>query len=325
MLSRRRVLKLASVASAVSLSSLAWASKYPQRPIRMVCPFPPGGAVDILARGLAAQLSVELGQTVVVDNKAGAGGMVGSAEVARAPADGYTLLFNSSSLVQAPAVAPQKLYDPLRDFTPIGSIGRTGMPIVVPASSPVNNLEEFVAWAKGKKAAYGTYGPGTTPHAFLQLLSDHHKLDMVHTAYRGEAAMLNDLLGGQIPVAMGTLNTLAPQIKAGKLKALVMLSPERVADLPDVPTFTDLKYPSDFEWKGGFIALLAPAKLPADITQTLADAFKRIMDKPDIKPILNNAYVVGKPTTLSDTAVEIRTTNEAWTKLVTKLNLQQTN
>lgn len=325
MLSRRRVITLAGCAGAVSLSPLAWAAKYPERPIRVICPFPPGGAVDVLARGLAAQLSIELGQPVVVENKAGAGGMVGSAEVARAPADGYTLLFNSSSLVQAPAVAPQKLYDPLKDFTPIGSMGRTGMPVVVPATSPVNTLEEFVVWAKGKHAAYGTYGPGTTPHAFLQLLSDHHKLDMVHTPYRGEAAMLTDLLGGQIPVAMGTLNTFAPQIKSGKVKALVMLSPERVPDLPNVPTFADLKYPSDFEWKGGFIALLGPAELPADVTQKLGDAFKRIMVKPDIRPLLNNAYVVGKPSTLADTAADIRNTSEAWTKLVSKLNLKLTN
>src|SRR5687768_4749117 len=186
MLKRRDVLKLAGASAATTTGALVFAATYPERPVKLVCPWTPGGVTDVLARALAHHLSAELGQPIVVDNKAGAGGMIGSAEVAKAPKDGYTLLFNTSSLVQAPLVSKQRLYE-VNDFTPIGSFGRTVMPFVVPANSPANTLTEFVDHARGRKFGYGTFGPGTTSHAFQQLFSDHNKLDMVHIPYKGEA------------------------------------------------------------------------------------------------------------------------------------------
>ncbi|RYF72760.1 MAG: tripartite tricarboxylate transporter substrate binding protein [Comamonadaceae bacterium] len=324
MLQRRDVLKLAGAGAALGASGIGLAATYPARTVRVVCPWTPGGVTDVLARALSQALTTELGQPFVVDNRAGAGGMIGSAEVARAPKDGYTLLFNTSSLVQALAVAPQRLYE-VGDFTPIASFGRTVMPFVVPPDSPANTLAEFVAMARGKKMPYGTFGPGTTSHAFQQLFSDYNKLDMVHVPYKGEALMLTDILGGQIACGMGTMNTLAPQIRAGKVKALALLSPDRAADFPDLPTFLELGYPRDFDWRGGFMALLGPAGLPQDVSERLAEAFLKVIKQPDMQKTMRNAYVAGKPSVLKELSGEVVTTYNAWNGLVKRLNLAATN
>jgi len=317
---RRDVLKIAGASLATVASKGVLASAYPDKPVRLVCPWTPGGVTDVLARALAQHLTPELGQPVVVDNRAGAGGMIGSSEVARSPKDGYTLLFNTSSLVQAPLVSNQRLYT-VDDFTPIGSFGRTVMPFVVPADSPVHTLADFVKHARGKKLAYGTFGPGTTSHAFQQLFSDHNELEMIHVPYKGESLMLNDLLGGQIPCGMGTMNTLAPQIKAGRLKALALLSPERMNDFPNLPTFLDLGYPEEFNWRGGFMALFGPSGIPQEVSVKLADAFTKILANPEMQATMKRAYVTGKPSTLRNTQAEVISTHDAWEKLVTRLNL----
>jgi len=274
-----------------------------------------------LARSLAQAISTELGQTVIVDNRAGAGGMIGSAEVARAVADGHTLLFNTSSLVQAPAVSAQKLYDPIKDFSPIGSLGRTVMPFVVPAGSPASTLEEFVAYARGRKLPFGTYGAGTTSHAFQQLFSDYNKLDMVHVPYKGEAPMLNDVLSNQVACAMGTMSTLAPQIEARTVRALAILSPEEVDGFSEIPPFKKLGYPAEFDWRGGFIGLFGPPNLPNDVSIVLESAFTKVVSNPAMQKIMKQNFVVGRPSLTRETAIEIATTQEAWANLVTRLHL----
>jgi tripartite-type tricarboxylate transporter receptor subunit TctC len=318
----RRLFQIGAVsAAAMGSARFAWSAEYPTKTIRLVCPWPAGGVTDVLARSLAQTLSTEFGQTVFVDNRAGAGGMIGSAEVARAAADGHTLLFNTSSLVQAPAVAAQKLYDAVADFTPIGSLGRTVMPFVVPAASPANTLEEFVAYARGRKLPFGTFGAGTTSHAFQQLFSDYNKLEMVHVPYKGEALMLNDVLGNQVACAMGTMGTLAPQIESRAVKALAILSPEEVAGFANVPTFKKLGYPAEFDWRGGFIGLFGPAKLPADVTGTLERAFTKVISNPSMQTVMKKNFVVGRPSVTRDTAAEVAATQKAWANLVTRLQL----
>lgn len=318
---RRDFMRLAGTAAVAGMAPRVMASSSSQQPIRLICPFPPGGVIDVLARALGTHMGSALGQTIVVENKAGAGGMIGSAEVARAAPTGTTLLFNSSSLVQAPLIFQNSLYDPLKDFTPIGSLGSTVMPFVVRADSPVHSLEAFVEYARGKHLAYGTYGPGTTSHAFQQLLSNHDNLDMTHIPYKGEAPMLADLLGGQIACAMGTLNTLMPQIQAGNLRALVLLSPQPLEALPNVPTFAELGYPPEFTWRGGFIGLFGPAHLPIDIARRLANAFGQAVANPAMQRTMRQAYVTGKPSELEATAREVTATYEAWAALVKNLNL----
>jgi tripartite-type tricarboxylate transporter receptor subunit TctC len=322
MITRRRLVQFAAVGAAtVSSSRRAWTASYPTRTIRLVCPWPAGGVTDVLARSLAQSISAELGQAVIVDNKAGAGGMIGSAEVARSVADGHTLLFNTSSLVQSPAVAAQKLYDPVKDFTPIGSLGRTVMPFVVPAASTAKTLEEFVAAARGRQLPFGSYGAGTTSHAFQQLFSDYNKLDMVHVPYKGEAPMLNDVLSNQVSCAMGTMSTLAPQIEARTVRALAILSPEQVEGFSEIPTFKKLGYPAEFDWRGGFIGLFGPPNLPADVLGILEAAFTKIVSDPTMQKVMKQNFVVGRPSFTRDTAVEIATTQEAWSNLVTRLHL----
>lgn len=322
---RRELLKLtgAAAAAGMGIQGRAWASEsaYPTRTIRLVCPFPPGGAVDAVSRALAASMGQVLDKHLVVDNRSGAGGMVGSAAVAKASPDGYTLLFNSSSLVQAPLVSETKLYEPLKDFTVIGSLGSTTMPFVVKADLPVSTLEEFVAYARGKSLSYGSYSPGTTSHAFQQLFSDHNKLDMVHIPYRGEAPMLVALLGGEIPCAIGTMSTLAPQIEAGNIKALAVVGNQRAKNLPNVPTFSELGYPSDFDWPGGFMGLFGPQGLSEEVTAKLADTFKKAVDTDQMRRALENHYVNVKVVVREEAQKEVETTYNAWERIVNKLGL----
>lgn len=318
----RRLFQLGALgAVAVASTRAAQSAPYPIKPIRLICPWPAGGVTDVLSRSLAQTLSLELGQTVFVDNRAGAGGMIGSAEVARAAADGHTLLFNTSSLVQAPAVSVQKLYDPVADFTTIGSLGRTVMPFIVPKESPASTMQEFVEYARGRRLAFGTFGAGTTSHAFQQLLSDHNKLEMVHVPYKGEALMLNDILSNQIACAMGTMSTLAPQIDARSVKALAVLSPDEVEGYSQIPTFKKLGYPVEFDWRGGFIGFFGPPKLPADVATKLENAFTRVISAPAMQAVMKQNFVVGKPTIGRDAAAEVAATNTAWNNLVNKLRI----
>ncbi|WP_371422437.1 tripartite tricarboxylate transporter substrate binding protein [Tardiphaga sp.] len=321
MISRRLFQFGALGAAAMASTRAAWSAAYPTKTVRLICPWPAGGVVDVLSRALAQTLSAEFGQTVYVDNRAGAGGMIGSAEVARAAADGHTLLFNSSSLVQAPAVSAQKLYSPVGDFTTIGSMGRTVMPFIVPKDSPANTLQEFVEYARGRKLAFGTFGAGTTSHAFQQLFSDYNKLEMVHVPYKGEALMLNDILSNQVACAMGTMSTLAPQIDARSVKALAILSPDEVQGYSQIPTFKKLGYPAEFDWRGGFIGLFGPPKLPSDVVAVLESAFTKAISAPAMQTLMKQNFVVGKSSTGRDAAAEVIATNTAWKELVGKLRI----
>lgn len=322
MISRRLLMQFAVTSLATAgPSKPSWAAGYPSKPIRLVCPWPAGGVTDVLARSMAQSLSLILGQAVFVDNRAGAGGMIGSAEVSRASADGHTLLFNTSSLVQAPAVSAQKLYDPIGGFSPIGSLGRTVMPFVVPMASPANTLPEFVAYARGRKLAFGTFGAGTTSHAFQQLFSDYNELDMVHVPYKGEAPMLNDVLSNQVSCAMGTMSTLAPQIEARTVKALAILSPEDVEGFAEIPTFKKLGYPEEFDWRGGFIGLFAPPNTPPEVMTILESSFTKVIALPDVQKVMKQNFVVGRPTVTKETAAEIAATQDAWIGLVKRLQL----
>jgi tripartite-type tricarboxylate transporter receptor subunit TctC len=183
---RRTLLGLA--ASGLATPALAQ-SAYPNRPIRMVVPLPPGGATDIWARLVAEPMAALLGQPVIIENRAGAGGMIGTEAVKNAPADGYTILFHIANFVQTPVVLRRWPYR-IDDFAPIGKFGTTPLPFCVRADIPVSTLREFVAYAKGRQLPYGTYSPGTSGHAFAQALSDLEGLEMTAVHYRGEAPML---------------------------------------------------------------------------------------------------------------------------------------
>jgi tripartite-type tricarboxylate transporter receptor subunit TctC len=273
MATRRSVLKtIAAAAAALSLPAIgqvAAQQKYPDKTVRMIVPFPPGGPIDTMARMTAQQLGERLGQQVVVENRAGGGSTIGTKDVAAAAPDGYTLMFGSSgSLAVAPALYSSLGLDPQKAFVPIATVALLPHVFVVNNDVPAKTVAEFVAYAKANpgKINYGA-GLGTPPHLLSTLFKTDSKIDVVYVPYTGSAQSVNDLLGGQTQFTIDGLVTLYPLIKAGKLRALAIARGERWPALPDVPTLVESGYP-DFvidAWTG----LVAPAGTPRAIVDRL--------------------------------------------------------
>jgi tripartite-type tricarboxylate transporter receptor subunit TctC len=267
---RRSVLKIFAAAGAVGLPRIGSAQqKYPDKPVRMIVPFPPGGPIDTMARMTAQQLSLRLGQQVVVENRAGGGSTIGTKDVAAATPDGYTLLFGSSgSLAVAPSLYSSLGLDPQKAFVPIATVALLPHVFVVNNDVPAKTIAEFVAYAKANpgRINYGA-GLGTPPHLLSTLFKTDAKIDVVFVPYTGSAQSVNDLLGGQTQFTIDGLVTLYPLIKAGKVRALAIARGERWPALPDVPTLVESGYP-DFvidAWTG----LVAPAGTPRAIVDQL--------------------------------------------------------
>lgn len=277
MLRRRHLLAAGAVLCAPALAQ----APFPNRSIRMVVPLPPGGATDIWARLMAEPMSQFLGQPVVIDNRPGAGGMVGSEHVARGAADGYTILFHIASFIQTPVVLKRFPYRPLEDFEPIGKMGTTPLPFCVREDVPVRTLAEFVAYAKGRHLAYGTYSPGSSGHAFAQLLSDIEGLEMTPVHYRGEAPMLADVLGGRIPCAFHSMTGSGDHIRAGRVRPLATLGRNGIPSQPRVPTFVSLGYSGDFA-NSGSVGVFAPIQTPPEVQARLVEAFHHAMTRPAV-------------------------------------------
>jgi tripartite-type tricarboxylate transporter receptor subunit TctC len=260
--------------------ALARAQSFPDRPIRMVVPLPPGGATDIWARLIAEPMGAMLGQPVVIENRAGAGGMIGAEAVKNAAPDGHTILFHISNHVQTPVVLKRFPYHPINDFSFIGKFGTTALPWCVRAELPPRNMAEFRAYARGKGLNYGTYSPGSSGHAFAQVISDHDRLDMTAVHYRGEAPMLADVLGGRIPCAFHSMTGSGDHIRAGRIRPLAALGPVRIPSLPELPTLVEQGYPRDVFGRSGFVGLFAPKGLPAAANARLVAAFRHAMEQP---------------------------------------------
>ncbi|SFN02897.1 tripartite tricarboxylate transporter substrate binding protein [Variovorax sp. OV329] len=258
----------------VAVATLAWAGlapaqDYPTRPITFVVPAPPGGAVDGIARALADEMGKRLGQAIVVDNRAGASGVLGTQAVARANPDGYTLLVtHSAPILNVPYLLPKVPYDPKRDLSYVSQICTGQLVLAVnPKMVPAKSMKEFVAWAQKNKGrvSYGSYGLGSAGHLYSAYLSQSRDLDMVHVAYKGEAQMIQDMLGGQIAWGIASLGSLAPFVESGKLTALGSIADRRPQNLPDVPTLAESGF-TEREFKAfGWIGLLAPANVPAPV------------------------------------------------------------
>jgi len=269
---------------AAALPVWAQAQGYPNRPITLVVPFAPGGAVDISARAVADRLGKVLGQTVIVENRAGAGGAIGSSMVARAPADGYTLVVTSQSThVVGPAVTPNLPYNAETDFAPITLIDRLANVLLINANLPVRDFAEFVAYVKAKpgKWNYASSGNGSVAHLSMELLNAKLGLDIAHVPYKGAGSALTDLLGGLVQVSWNNLTSNLPNITNGKLRALAVAAPQRIALLPAVPTFDELKLPdlNLTSWTG----LAAPARTPEPIVNRLYEAMRSVLNDPATK------------------------------------------
>lgn len=261
----------------------AWAQGYPSKPIKVVVPYAAGGAADITARVLGQKMSESLGVPVVVDNKPGANGMIGTDAVAKAAPDGYTLLLDASGpLVVNPALYAKVPYDPVKDLMPISQVTTFQYVLVVPASSPINSVPELVAVAKARPGtlSYGSTGVGGGGHLAGELLGLMTGTKLTHVPYKGSAPALADLLGGQLSFTFDTVITSVPQVKAGKLRAYAVSGPRRAKSFPQVPTMSELGY-KGFEITQ-FQGLLAPAKTDPAIIARLHQEVLKALKSPEV-------------------------------------------
>jgi tripartite-type tricarboxylate transporter receptor subunit TctC len=308
----------------VLASGLAQAqADYPTRPVRIVVPSPPGGGTDIVARVLAQHFSKALGQPFVVENKPGAGNMIGIESVARAPADGYTLLFVASTLALNSVLYKKVPYDPVRDFAPITIAATAPNVLIVNPALPAQTLAEFIALAKKKPGAlsYGTPGIGTSPHLSMELLKSMTGIDIVHVPYRGTAAAVTDVIGGQIAATFANALTAKPQVDSGRVRALAVSGPRRIDAFPAVPPVAEAGVPGyeAMQWYG----LAAPAGTPAAIIARLhAEAVKALQsDDMKEKLALDGAQPVGSSP--AEFAALIRSELEKWTRVARDAQIPQ--
>lgn len=265
----------------LAAASIAHAAEYPAKPVRLIVPFPAGGTTDIVARGVADQMSKILGKTVVVENRGGAGGAIGAAEVAKAAPDGYTVgIATVSTHAVNSACNPKLSYDPIKDFRPITNLAHVPNVIVVHPSVEAKDYKAFVALLKAEpdKLSYASTGTCSITHMIGEQFKMLTKTSMTHVPYKGAGPALTDVLGGQVPVMVDNLPSSMPHIKAGKLRPMVVAWGKRVEALPNVPTFAEvgLKEANDPAWYG----LVAPARTPDDIVKKLHDAaVKALQDK----------------------------------------------
>jgi len=287
-LSRRHFVRtlagMAGMAAAPLALGSAHAQAWPSKPIVLVTPAPPGGAVDVMARVLGEQLAKTLGQTVIVENKPGASGMLAVQTVVRAPADGYTLLFTHTTPISyTPHMFSKMAYDVPRDLRFITHVCDADLVLAVNKDVPVHDMKEFLAWAGANrgKLSYGSYGTGSGGHLMTAYLSESRNLDMTHVPYKGETPMVQDLIGGQIALAFGTIGTLAPQINSGRIRAIAVTGPKRFPDLPEVHTMAEAGLPDpEFRVIGG-ILLMAAAATPAPVLARLeAEARAAVQSTP---------------------------------------------
>lgn len=302
--------------AAVLGSGAAWSQAYPLKPVRLVLPFPPGGPSDILGRALAQKLSEQIGQSVVPDNRPGAGGNLGAEIVARSPADGYTLLLSSPSVAISPSLYAKLNYDPGRDLAPVARVASIHNVLIVHPSVPAKSLKELVQLARANpgRLNFGSGGAGTTNHLASELLKSLQKIDMVHVPYKGSNAAMLGLIGGQVDMVVIAVPPAVPQIQAGKVRPLAVLASERVATLPQVPTSREAGV-NDFEvsvWYG----ILAPAGTPRDIIARLNQEITRALTAPDMRERLATAGIEPWPSTAEEFASFIQSETVRYAKVI---------
>jgi tripartite-type tricarboxylate transporter receptor subunit TctC len=301
---------------AALLVGAASAQPYPNRAVRLVVPFPPGGTSDILARTIAARLGEPLGQPVVVENRPGAGGNIAAEHVAKSAPDGYTLIMGTSSLAISQSLYRKLNYDLVRDLAPITqAVNYTNLLVVHPAT-PYQTMQELIAAAKAKPGSlsYGTAGNGTPPHMTGELFKSYTGADIQHIPYKGGAPAIADLLAGQIPVMFDNVPPLLPHVRAGKMRALAVTSLQRISVLPDVPTLHELGL-KDFDavgWNG----ILAPAGTPRPIVDRIHAEVTRILAIPEVRNQLTaqGADIVGN--TPEQFGAWIRTEVKKWGEVI---------
>jgi tripartite-type tricarboxylate transporter receptor subunit TctC len=305
---------VAALLLCVSLSAVA--QPFPSKPVRLVVPFPPGGAVDYYARAVQSRLQETLGQPILIENRSGAGGMVGADLVAKAAPDGYTLLVgNIASLAMNVGLYSKMTYDPRKDLTPIIRTVAVNYVMAVHPSVPARSVKELVAYAKANpgKLSYGSAGSGSAPHLATELLKQRAGIDMLHVPFKGGGPMVADLLGGQIHLVIADQANLMPHVKAGRLHALAVGTLERSASYPEIPSIAESGFPG-FEaraWQG----IAGPANLNAGIVRQLNAAFAEAMAFPEVQQRLLDGGLDPITGTPEAFAAFIRSEIDKWSKV----------
>ncbi len=318
MIARRsllRTLSLVLFAAAITPGIEAAAQDYPTRPIKMIVPFTPGSPVDVVARLIADGLSSRLGQPVVIDNRPGAGTTIGTKAAAAADPDGYTILFDSSSLVLAPAMYTNLPYDPLMDFAPVANVAFSSWVTIVPPSLPVKTVPEFVAYAKAHPNTLNFgFGQGTAPQLVGEWLKHRTDLSVASIPYKGGAQAVTDMLGGRIHLNIGTAATLLPLIQQGKVRAISVWGPQRYGQLPDVPTMIESGFPGIA--LGFWVGLVAPKGTPEPIIEKLNKAVNAVLDDPQTKARMGKRGLEARPGTPQDFAAFLAEERPKWAEIV---------
>lgn len=317
----KRITRRSAFATALALTTLTSGvamaqANYPDKPIRMVIAFPPGGPTDLVARVLAQKLTEQMGQSVVVDNKPGANGNIAAELVAKAPSDGYTVFYNTSAVTLSPALYKKMSYDVRTDFAPVALTAVIPLVLAVHPSVPVNTVQEFVQYTKNNpdKLSYGSAGNGNITHLGAYMILQDKGLTAVHVPYKGSAPALTDLVAGQTQFTTDTINSALPFIKEKRLKALAVTSLKRTSVLPDVPTLNETIMPN-FE-VGAWQGVLVPAKTSADIIRRLNAEVVKALASADVRAKL--AIQGAEP--LGSTPIEygnyIKAELERWERVV---------
>jgi tripartite-type tricarboxylate transporter receptor subunit TctC len=315
----------AAISLALGIGAAHWvaAQPYPAKSIRIVVPFPAGGNADIFARAYAQKLTDAWGQPVVVDNRAGAAGIIGTQLVAKSPADGYTLLFGTTGThTTNPAVYAKLPYDPVKDFAPVSNYADSPFLLVVHPSVPAGSLKALIALAKARPGQldYASFGIGSSAHLAGEMLRTMAAIDIVHVAYKGGPPALADLIGGHVALMFNSLPAVLPQVKSGKLHALALAAAKRTPTLPDMPTFAEAGL-ANFE-AGSWYGILAPAGTPREVVARLHAETVRILALPDVKQRLasEGAEVIGN--TPEEFAAQIRRDMARWAKVAKDARIQ---
>jgi tripartite-type tricarboxylate transporter receptor subunit TctC len=311
----RKTLYSALGAVAVAMAVPSAAQSFPDKPIQLVVPFAPGGATDLIARRVASEMSQTLGQPVVVENKAGASGAIGSTQVAQSKPDGYTLLLGVTTTHGINPVINKRLnYNPVNDFTPISLIATMPMVLVVNADSPAKSLDDFKKLAKESKPplAFGSAGEGSPQHLAGEMLKNQFDFEATHVPYKGGNPALNDLVGGQIQFVIAQLAEAKPFVDGGRLRAIAVAAQDRIPGF-DVPTFAELGKPFKVT---AWYAMFAPANLPADVTKKINAAVVKAANAPEVQATFKKLEVNSVGSSSEELSAHIKNELEFWTQAV---------
>jgi tripartite-type tricarboxylate transporter receptor subunit TctC len=318
----QRLMRIASVATLLSIALMAVAQTYPARPIRFVVPFTAGTGPDILARTLGEAMAKRMGQPIVVDNKPGASGNIGTEQVAKAAPDGYTILVTVTTFAMAPALFKPLPFDPVNDFAPIGEVAVGNLALVVNPALNVATVSELVTLAKSKPGTlnYASPGNGTPQHLAMELFKQQMALDIVHVPYKGSAGAVSDVIANQVPMMIMPAHTALPYAAAGKLKILAVSGDKRSTLAPDVPTFREAGM-RDFDidlWYG----LLAPAHTPPPIIERLNQEIAAALAQSDIRDSLLKQGLMPSPSTPDALGALIRADLARWERVVVQAKIK---